>query len=174
MSDDRQVAAARSGQVDVKAFWRTLGSRATGLTVVTTDSDEGPAGFLGLSATHLTADPPTILVSIDKRTSALAGVLSRRHFAVNYLPVGAKAVGEAFGDKAVTGAARFALGSWSVLVTGAPVLTDALGVFDCVVEEIIERDDITIVIGAAVAAAVNDGEPLIYFRGKTYEGLPPT
>ena len=174
MSDDRQAAPATPAPVDAKTFWRTLGSRATGLTVVTTDSDEGPAGFLGLSATHLTADPPTILVSIDKKTSALAGVLSRRHFAVNYLPVGAKAIAEAFGGKAVTGAARFALGSWGVLVTGAPVLMDALGVFDCVVEDVIERGDIWIIIGTAAAAAVNDGEPLIYFRGKTYEGLPLT
>jgi hypothetical protein len=45
--------------------------------VVTAGSDEGPAGFLGLSATHVCAEPPLMLVSLmlvssDKRTLALA------------------------------------------------------------------------------------------------------
>ena len=30
--------------IDAKAFWTTLGQRATGMTVVTADSDDGPAG----------------------------------------------------------------------------------------------------------------------------------
>ena len=34
----------------------------------------GPAGFLALSATHLTASPPTMMVSIGLTTSALAAV----------------------------------------------------------------------------------------------------
>ena len=42
--------------IDAKAFWTTLGQRATGMTVVTADSDDGPTGFLGLSAAHVTAN----------------------------------------------------------------------------------------------------------------------
>jgi flavin reductase (DIM6/NTAB) family NADH-FMN oxidoreductase RutF len=38
-----------------------------------------------LSATHVCADPPSMLVSIDRKTSALAAVLHGRHFAINYL-----------------------------------------------------------------------------------------
>src|SRR4051794_9697785 len=68
--------------VDIKAFWRTLAERATGITIVTAHGDDGPAGLLGLSASHVTADPPTILVSIDKKTSALGAILARRHFGV--------------------------------------------------------------------------------------------
>jgi hypothetical protein len=33
--------------IDARAFWRAIGNRATGSTVVTARSDEGPAGFLG-------------------------------------------------------------------------------------------------------------------------------
>ena len=47
---------------------------------------DGPAGLLGLSATHLCADPPTMLVSIDKHTSALKTILEAGHFSINYLP----------------------------------------------------------------------------------------
>jgi flavin reductase (DIM6/NTAB) family NADH-FMN oxidoreductase RutF len=47
----------------------------------------------------LTPDPPTILVSIDNKTIALAGVRSSGHFAVNYLPGTALAVADAFTSK---------------------------------------------------------------------------
>jgi flavin reductase (DIM6/NTAB) family NADH-FMN oxidoreductase RutF len=162
-------------EVDGKAFWTTLGQRATGMTVVTADSDDGPTGFLGLSAAHVTASPPTMLVSVDRKTGALAGIRSRRHFAVNYLPASATGVADAFGGRAgISGADRFTPGEWSVLSTGAPVFRDALGVFDCVVEDILERGDIFIVIGKVVAVASRaDGDPLIFFRGKNHTGLAP-
>jgi flavin reductase (DIM6/NTAB) family NADH-FMN oxidoreductase RutF len=85
--------------IDAKAFWTTLGQRATGMTVVTADSDDGPIGFLGLSAAHVTANPPTMLVSVDRKTTALAGIISRRHFAVNFLPADAAAVADAFAGR---------------------------------------------------------------------------
>lgn len=159
--------------IDAKIFWRTLGQRATGMTIVTADSDDGPAGFLGLSASHITADPATMLVSIDQKTSALAGVLSRRHFAINYLPADAQAVADAFSGKAgLSGAARFTPGAWTTLKTGAPVLKSALGVFDCAVEDVIQRGSISIVIGRVVAAeASSEGEPLVFFRGKSWRGV---
>src|ERR1700693_2187926 len=59
-----------------RAFWRAIGHRAMGSTVVTARSDTGPAGFLGLSATHLGADPPLMMVSIDRRASGLPGVMA--------------------------------------------------------------------------------------------------
>ena len=159
--------------IDVKAFWTTLGQRAIGMTVVTADSDDGPTGFLGLSAAHVTANPPTMLVSVDRKTSALAGITSRRHFAVNFLPGNAAAVADAFGGKAgLSGAARFADGAWRTLSTGAPVFCEALGVFDCVVDEILERGDISIIIGKVVAVASRaEGDPLIFFRGRSHAGL---
>ena len=51
--------------IDPKAFWMALGQRATGMTVVTAEGDDGPTGFLGLSAAHVTASPATMLVSVD-------------------------------------------------------------------------------------------------------------
>jgi flavin reductase (DIM6/NTAB) family NADH-FMN oxidoreductase RutF len=169
------LTVTRGDAVDPKAFWMALGQRATGMTVVTAEGDEGPTGFLGLSAAHVTASPPTMLVSVDHRTSALAGVLSRRHFAVNFLPASATDVADAFSGKGgVSGAARFAPGQWRVLVTGAPIFCDALGAFDCVVDDIVQRGDVSIVIGKVVAVASrSDGDPLIFFRGKSHSGLAP-
>jgi len=159
--------------IDPKMFWRTLGERATGMTIVTADSNCGPAGFLGLSAAHVTADPPTILVSVDHKTSALAAILSRRHFAVNFMPAHAEKITAAFSGKSgLSGAERFAPGEWGTLTAGAPVYLQALGVFDCSVEEVIQRGSVSIVIGRGVdAAASSFGDLLIFFRGKTRSGF---
>src|SRR6516165_4637896 len=97
--------------IDQRMFWRAIGNRALGSTVVTAQSDDGPAGFLGLSAAHVSADPPLVLVSVDKRTSALQTILAARHFALNFLPRDAADIADMFGGKgSKKGAERFEAG----------------------------------------------------------------
>ena len=65
---------AGNADIDIGSFWQAVGQRAVAATVVTARGSAGPSGFLGLSATHVCADPPTMLVSIDARTSALGAI----------------------------------------------------------------------------------------------------
>jgi flavin reductase (DIM6/NTAB) family NADH-FMN oxidoreductase RutF len=167
------LTVASGRELDAKAFWTALGQRPIGMTIVTADSDEGPTGFLGLSAAHVTANPATMLVSVDHATKALAGIISRRHFAVNFLPADATELADVFSGRAgLSGATRFAVGKWRILSTGAPVYIDALGVFDCAVDEIVQRSNVSIIIGMVAAIAWRpDGDPLTFFRGKSHAGL---
>ena len=154
--------------IDIKTFWQTLGERAIGMTIVTAAGETGPAGFLGLSAAHVTADPPTVLVSIDQKTSALAVVQASAHFAVNFLDAGSGHVADDFsGKSAAKGSDRFRDGEWTTIKTGAPVHVKALGAFDCRLERVIEYGAISIMIGTVVGAtARGEGNPLVFFRGK--------
>src|SRR5260370_719488 len=137
--------------IDSRAFWRAIGNRATGSTVVTARSDAGPAGFLGLSATHVCADPPLMLVSIANRTSALQTILPASQFAVNFLPREAVESADMFGGKGPQkGGERCASGRWGTLHTGAPILLDAVGAIDCRLVETIERHGVVIAIGQVV------------------------
>jgi len=153
--------------IDAKLFWRVLGQRAIGSTIVTARSEQGPAGFLGLSASHVSADPPLMLASIDRRTSALATVLAARHFAINFLSREAAAIADVFGGKGeLKGAQRFEIGSWKTLTTGAPILENALGAMDCRLEDTIEREGICIVVGRVIDILIAEGgSPLVHFRG---------
>ncbi|MCB1740766.1 MAG: flavin reductase family protein [Gammaproteobacteria bacterium] len=153
--------------IDIGAFWGTIGSRATGATIVAARGSAGPAGFLGLSATHVTASPPTMLVSVDKKTSALAAIVESRHFAISFLSRDAEDVVTHFGGKTdLKGADRFETGRWTELATGAPVYVGAVGAIDCELEETIERHGTVIALGRVVALTRNDeAAPLIYFRG---------
>ena len=63
-------------EINAKTFWKAIGCRAIGVAIVTAKGTDGPAGFLALSATHLSASPPMMMVSMGLTTSALGAVRS--------------------------------------------------------------------------------------------------
>ncbi|MDB5586341.1 MAG: flavin reductase [Devosia sp.] len=161
--------AAPERVIDIRTFWQAVGLRAVGTAIVTAEAGDGPRGFLALSATHLCAEPPMMMISVDKKTSALATILEAGHFAINYLSTEQAELAGPFGGKGdLKGAERFQLGSWTKLVTGAPILVGASGVIDCQVEETIERFGTLIVIGHLVDFSATEGAaPLVSYKGKT-------
>jgi flavin reductase (DIM6/NTAB) family NADH-FMN oxidoreductase RutF len=167
------ATAEQPSPVDAKTFWRTLGERPIGMTIVTTQGTEGPAGFLGLSASHVSAAPPVMLVSIDQKTSALAAVLQSRVFGVSFLPATAGHVPDDFSGKSgLSGAARFRDGEWTTLETGAPIFRTALGAFDCRVIDVLQHGNTSIILGSVTGAlACGEGDPLVFFRGRTRADL---
>ena len=153
-------------EIDAKTFWKALGCRAIGVAIVTAKGTEGPAGFLALSATHLSASPPMMMVSIGLTTSALAAVKQGNHFAINYVPKGREDLAKEFGGGGtLKGADRFQAADWAELASGAPTLVDAVGVIDCRLEELIERHGAVIALGRVVAYSAGTTDPLISFRG---------
>jgi len=161
--------AAPERVIDIRTFWQAVGLRAVGTAIVTAEAGDGPRGFLALSATHLCAEPPMMMVSVDKKTSALETILAAGHFAINYLSTDQAELAGPFGGKGdLKGADRFQLGNWTKLATGAPVLVGASGVIDCKVEETIERFGTLIVIGRLMDFTATEGAtPMVSYKGKT-------
>ena len=137
----------------------------------------GPTGArMGLTATAVASvsdDPPTMLVCVNRSSSAHAGLLAAGRFSINMLAADQADVGEVFaGRSGLKGEQRFLVaGGWCALASGAPVLIDALAAFDC---ELIEARPVathTILIGRVLAATVRDGaDPLVYRDGR-YTGV---
>lgn len=153
-------------EIDARTFWKAIGCRAIGVAIVTAKGTDGPAGFLALSATHLTASPPIMMVSVGLTTSALAAVRQGQHFAINYVPKGSDSLVKEFGGQgSLKGADRFFPGAWTTLKTGAPILADAVGALDCHLLEMIERHGTVIALGRVLAYTSSDREPMISFRG---------
>ena len=154
--------------VGVREFWQAVGHRAIGSTIVAARFEDGAAGLLGLSAPHLCADPPTMLVCVDRRTSALNTILSARQFALSYLSHDAVELANIFAGRTdLKGPCRFGTATWTTLVTGAPVLESAVGAIDCQLMETIERYGVMILLGRVVATVGNPRRnPLIHYRGE--------
>lgn len=149
------------------AFRAAMRKLAGAVSVLTVGQGEARTGLTATSVSSLSVDPPTLLVSVNRSASAAAPLLTERAFAVNVLRPHHQDLADRFaGRHGVSGRARYEGGEWTRLSTGAPVLTDALAVFDCELEEAIERHTHLILIGRVVAARITEtAEPLLYWAG---------
>jgi len=153
---------------DGQELRKIMGSFATGVTVVTTDTDP-PTGLTANSVTSLSLDPPLILFAVDKKAGSLAAFNETRRFAVSILTTEQQDISNRF---ATPGPKDFSDLSIRTAETGAPVLADALAWADCRVVDVLPGGDHDIFIGEVVAGDVNVGDPLLYYAGKYREITP--
>lgn len=153
--------------LDPRTFWQVMGMRAIGVAVITAKGKDGPAGFVALSTAHVTASPPTMMVSVGHKTSALPALTESGAFAINFLAKGQEGLAAEFGGRGERkGADRFDADAWTTLATGAPVLVGSAGAMDCRVKTSFDYADSTIVLGEIVDwSADAAASPLVGFRG---------
>lgn len=157
---------AASNRADATAVKRALRSLAGGVSVITAGRGDDRTGATVTSATGLSMDPPTMIVNINKSSSSWPVIQRHGHFCVNVLSDAQQEIANRFaGVGGVKGADRYQGAQWTTLLSGAPVLTDALAAIDCEVEEVIERHSHAIILGRALAVLWADGESLVYHNG---------
>lgn len=152
-------------EVTSEAFRAAMRRLASGVTIITTRHNGVRGGLTATAVCSLTADPPQILVCVNRSASAHDLIAEGGNLCVNLLAHDHQGLASIFAG-AVQGDARFADGKWATLVTGAPVLCDALASFDCVVREKVSTETHTIYIGRVVGVHADGlGEPLLYASG---------
>ncbi|HEX2114956.1 MAG TPA: flavin reductase family protein [Alphaproteobacteria bacterium] len=145
---------------------------AAGVTIVTTLHDGVRSGLTATAVTSLSADPPQVLVCVNRSAGAHDPIHRGSLMCVNVLAHTHQHLAARFaGQKGVFGEERFGAGRWTKLTTGAPVLADALASFDCVVTERVQASTHTIFIGRVVGVRTRPkARPLVYASG-TYARL---
>lgn len=162
--------------IDPATFRQAMRRLAGGVGLITVGNGEDRTGLTATSVTSLSAEPPRLLVCINRNASAWPLLSEYRSFGVNLLDASQQDLADRFaGRGGEKGPARFLGARWKSLVTGAPLLEGALASFDCTVEEIIERHSHAIVIGRIEAVDLGDwSDPLLYWSGvyRTTRDLP--
>ena len=140
-----------------------LGHFATGLTVITAATENGPAGFTCQSFASLSLEPALVTFS-PARTSSTWPLLRRAgRFTINILPADHQHLAAQF---ARSGADKFAGVNHSPSPLGNPVLDGALAWVDCELHQEYDGGDHTIVVAAVHAlSARSDVDPLLFFKG---------
>jgi len=127
-----------------------------GVSVITAGRGAEISGMTVSSVSSLSADPPTLIVSVNRSASALALMKSYGFFGVSILTSDQLHIAERFAGKdGLKGADRFATSRWITGISGVPLLADALAAVDCEVEETIERHSHAIVIGRVLDVRVS-------------------
>jgi flavin reductase (DIM6/NTAB) family NADH-FMN oxidoreductase RutF len=153
---------------DGAAFRLAMRELASGVAVVTTRCGEQWSGCTATSLCSLSLDPPSLIVCIALDSSTLAALRSSKTFGVNLLAGPHEDLAARFsGRGGAKGAARFAGAEWMTLLTGAPLLRDALASIDCAVEEVLERHTHAIVIGRVAAVrCAGEAAALVHWRSQ--------
>jgi len=145
-------------------YRNAMSQLAGAVNIVTTDGPAGRAGFAATAVCSVSDSPPTVLVCINRNSSAHRYLFENGVICINTLAGDQEALSQLFGGKTPIDE-RFAGGEWSTLETGAPVLKGALASFDCRVRTIHDGSTHDIIICDVVDTALGDKEDaLIYFK----------
>ncbi|MGW5676084.1 flavin reductase family protein [Streptomyces sp. NPDC003860] len=160
----RAVRQDERPPLDPGEFRRVLGHFATGVTVVTAQDDDGPAGFACQSFSSLSLDPPLIAFMVGRTSTTWPRIARAGSFCVNVL---GEEQGELCRGFAVSGADKFAgVTHRPAPVSGAPLLAGTTAWVDCAVHAVHTGGDHLIVVGRVTAlGAEADGDPLVFHRG---------
>ena len=141
---------------------------AVGVSIITAGDEAQRAGLTATAVCSVTADPPRLVVFINK--NVMADDLIRRAGAlcVNVLAGDQEEVAKAFAGmiKDVQGEDRFRYGQWRKMLTGSPILEGALANFDCRVIRVFDESTHHAFVCEVLATSErDDGEALVYLNG---------
>jgi flavin reductase (DIM6/NTAB) family NADH-FMN oxidoreductase RutF len=149
-------------------FRQTVGSFATGVTVVTSRSEDEKYGMTANSFTSVSLDPPLVLVCAITGTEGSEVISRNGKFAVNVLGADQEPLSRYFASKdRPRGPDAFRDISHRDGVTGCPILDGVAAHLDCTLVATHEAGDHVIFIGEVQALDVaEDVEPLLFHGGR--------
>jgi len=151
--------------VDKATFFALMSAFPSGVTIVTTVDELGrPRGLTCTSVCSLSAEPPLVLVCVDRRSHTLGALRHAGRFVVNYLLAGRGDLSNRF---ATTDPDKFEHVAWRPTAHGLPWLfADSLGSAECVIVQEVAGGDHVILIGRVESGQVPapGTQPLVYFR----------
>jgi flavin reductase (DIM6/NTAB) family NADH-FMN oxidoreductase RutF len=153
-------SAGQRSEIERQLFRRTMGSFATGVTVVTVDAVGGSIHAMTANAFMSgSLEPPLCVISIAKRAHAHPMIRQARRFGVSILGADQEDLALFFaGKKSLDVEARFGrLGD-------TPILRDCAARIAASVVNECDCGDHTLFLGAILHLDASDRPPLIYHR----------
>jgi 3-hydroxy-9,10-secoandrosta-1,3,5(10)-triene-9,17-dione monooxygenase reductase component len=149
--------------VDPGAMREVLGHFASGVTVVTALTADGPAGFTCQSFSSLSLDPPLVAFAPARTSQTWPALRAIGRFCVNVLAEGQDAVSQNF---ARSGGDKFAGVPWSPSAHGSPVLDDVVAWIDGELWAEYDGGDHSIVVARVLDLGADpERRPLLFHRG---------
>jgi len=149
---------------DTRHLRDALGQFATGVCLVTVATDDGRALALTVNSfASVSLDPPLVLWSLQNNSEVYDIFATPQHYAINVLAAEQEQLSTRY---AQSGAHLLDPAHFTPGENGAPVITDALAVFECELAATHEGGDHTIIVGRVARFAADTGRtPLVFYRG---------
>ncbi len=149
--------------VTKEQFKQTMSCWASGITIITTKHEDGMLAMTASSFTSLSAEPPLILVAVNKTARIHPKIAEQKAFGVMILASNQEETSSCgAGFRGPEG--NFLAGiAFHQKITGAPILNDCLAWLDCSLYASHDAGDHTIYIGKIEATGSQEGEPLLWY-----------
>jgi len=169
--------AAKKSQPTPAQFRDGMRALAAGVCVIATGRQGRRAGFTATAVCSVTADPPRLLVCINKSVSSYESLVTAGRLSINVLGQHQESTAKLFAGMVpeVKGEDRFQPGEWTEGLA-VPVLTEACASFVCSIAELIPQSTHTIFLCDVLDArrgttpASQPDQALVYANGQ-FTGL---
>ena len=163
-SQTLRSAEGQPAHVSADEFREALSRVASAVSIITTDGPHGIAGFTCSAVCSVTAEPPTIVVCVNRTSAANAVIKANGVLCVNSLGSEQIELSKTFaGVGRVPMQERFCSTLWSVLVTGAPYCKTSRVALDCRVVEVREVGTHSVILAEVLSTVhATDDQPLIF------------
>lgn len=152
--------------VEADTFKSIMRQMAGTVTVIATASEDGLHGMTATAVCSVCADPPTILIIVNRSTRTHPHIENKQAFTINILNESQKDIAELFASK---GTDPFAEVSHELMNDGCPVINETTAYLHCSTQAQAIVGTHTIFIGRVIDAGVGTLRPLIYYDGKYCE-----
>ncbi len=165
---DASTIATFDPGTDADSFRGALGSFVTGVTVVTTDSPEGPVAIVANSFASVSLDPPLVLWSPAKSSKRFEHFAGSRRYAIHVLSADQRDICAAIIQS------KTAISQIPIHLShcGMPIIEGALASFECNLEATHDAGDHVIIVGRVTKANHQGGNPLVFHGGMYGEFHP--
>ena len=138
-----------------------FGKFATGVTIVTCQTENGPVCMTANSFSSISLDPALVMWAVDKGSSRFPAFSDCTDFAIHVLD----ADQEALALDCARNARALETMSFETSPAGVPLIAGCLARFECQQFSCHEAGDHLIVVGQVIRAEMRDGAPLAFFAG---------
>jgi flavin reductase len=155
-----------AGPVSAEQFKLGMRALAGHVTLLTSLLGGHRYGMTATAVCSVSAEPPTVLVCVNRGTTTHEAIARTGAFCVNVLRAEDQELSGAFSG-AQKGELRFRAERWTRLATGSPVLLSALAAFDCRLVKRLAHGTHTIFLGEVEQLMLGrKGKPLLYADGQ--------
>ena len=149
-------------------FRKAMGAFATGVTIITLDLDGEVHGMTANAFASVSLDPTLVLVCVDHSTRTHAHLHAKKRFGVNVLCEDQRGISEYYArpERSHENAEAEAGARFDRTAQGTPILHGSLAYLECRLHSAQIAGDHTIFIAEVEDVVVQDGQPLLFFRGK--------
>ena len=166
---DADLAALPS--IPAPDYVAAVAQHVSSVCVISTIYEGERFGLTATAVASVSATPARLLVCVNKSGRAHEKILSSGRFCVNVLTEGQAQLALVFAGMTGDGADRFAVGVWTALKTGAPVLVDAAASFDCRLSSISDQSSHSVLFGDVVAVRHRAGEDTLLYGLRRFRQL---